>query len=80
MGQTANFFIKMNGKRGSNVSAFGDEAVGQTGGQTHVLGRHASTLFDLAFGFWIFVFFVGVLGCGGNPGNPMNGTEKRKNN
>ena len=35
-----------------------DEAVGQTGGQTHllgrhVLGRHVSTLFDLDFGFWI---------------------------
>ena len=34
------------------------EAVGQTGGQTHllgrhVLGRHASTLFDLDFGVWI---------------------------
>ena len=31
------------------------EAVGQTGGQTHALGRHASTLFD-EFGFWIFLF------------------------
>ena len=46
---------------GSKVWAFGDEAVGQMGGQTHllgrhVLGRHASTLFDLDFGVLILDF------------------------
>ena len=60
---------------GSNVWAFGDEAVGQTGGQTHLLGRHASTLFDLDFGFFVFFSaFWDVMG------NPMNGTEKKRKN
>ena len=61
------------------------EAVGQTGGQTHllgrhVLGRHASTLFGLDFGVWIldFSFFFSVLWD--VMGNPMNGTEKKRKN
>ena len=45
---TSNWIVR----GGSNVWAFGDEAVGQTGGQTHLLGRHASALFDLDFGFF----------------------------
>ena len=56
------------------------EAVGQTGGQTHLLGRHvsgrhASTLFDLDFGVWILFFFAfwDVMG------NPMKSTEKKNN-
>ena len=45
---------------------------------TCVLGRHASTLFDLDFGVWILDFSCFFLAFWDVMGNPMNGTEKRK--
>ena len=40
-----------------------------------MLGRHASTLFDLDFGIWISRFFFVFWDV---MGNPMNGTGKNK--